>query len=94
MNLFTAVSACFPLMYLLGAGINGYLLRKKVEPGVLKGLLAINLLLFGACFVVMAFLTFLPPIVLTGLVFLALIVSYFMVPNPLQKLLEKSHNSQ
>ncbi len=36
----------------------------------MRGILAINLLMFGLLFAVMAYFTFLPPIVCTGLIFL------------------------
>ena len=74
-DLMTALSACFAFMYLFGGLINLYLIRKKVDAGIMKGVLGINLLVFGPCFVVMLFFTFLPPIVLTAAVFLLLIVA-------------------
>jgi len=80
-QIFTALSACFPLLYLLGALNNIYLLKKRVEPGLIKGFLAIQLVVFGITFGVMAALTFLPPIVVTGLVFTFLAVTFFMTPK-------------
>ena len=80
-QLFTALSACFPLLYLLGALNNFYLLKKLVEPGLVKGFLAIQLVVFGITFGLMAALTFLPPIVATGLVFTFLAVAFFMTPK-------------
>src|SRR5712691_12792102 len=67
-NLFTALSSCYTFLCLLAGLTMAYLLKKKVAPGILKGIVGIDLLVFGSCFVVMIFLTFLPPIVLTGLV--------------------------
>src|SRR6185295_2973674 len=49
-QLFTALSACFPLFYLLGALNNIYCLKKKVDVGLLRGLLAIQLIVFGIAF--------------------------------------------
>ncbi len=80
-NLFKALSSCFSLLCLLGGLINIYLLRRKVEAGVVKGLVGIQLVVFGICFGVNAALTFLPPIVLTGLVFVFLAVTYFATPS-------------
>lgn len=74
-DLMTALSACFAFLYLFGGLVNLYLLRREVGIEVMKGLLGINLLVFGPCFVVMMFFTFLPPIVLTGAVFLLLVVA-------------------
>lgn len=75
MNIMTAFSACFALLYLMGALVNGYLLRRKTDIVTMKGIITINLVVFGVCFMVMALNTFLPPIVMTGMVFLSLIVS-------------------
>ena len=73
-NLFTALSSCFSLLCLLGGLTNAYLLKKKVDAGILKGIVLINLFVFGICFVMVLVFTFLLPIVLTGLIalFLAL----------------------
>lgn len=75
MNIMTAFSACFALLYLMGALVNGYLLRRKTDIVTMKGIITINLVVFGVCFMIMALNTFLPPIVMTGMVFLSLIVS-------------------
>jgi hypothetical protein len=80
-ELFKALSSCFSLLCLLGGLINIYLLRRKVEASVVKGLVGIQLIVFGICFGVNVALTFLPPIVLTGLVFLSLAFTYFATPS-------------
>ena len=67
-NLFTALSSCFSLLCLLGGLTIAYLLKKRVEAPILKGFVGINLLVFGICFVMMLIFTFLPPVVLTGLI--------------------------
>lgn len=69
-NLFTALSSCFSLLCLLGGLTNAYLLKKRVDARIMKGIIWINLLVFGICFVMMLVFTFLPPIVLTGLIVL------------------------
>jgi len=82
-NLFTALSSCFSLLCLLGGLINIYLLKKKVDVSVVKGLVGIQVLVFGICFGVMVALTFLPPIALTGFVFISLLGAYLTArPNP------------
>lgn len=78
-NLFTALSSCFSFACLLGGGINAYLLWKGADPGILKGVVGINVLVFGGIFAVMAVFTFLPPIIFTGLIFVSLIVSYLLL---------------
>ena len=80
-SLFTALSSCFTFLCLLG-GLNiSYLLKKKVAPGILKGIVRIHVLVFGVCFVVMVIFTFLPPIVLTGLLVLFLAIGLFTIPS-------------
>src|SRR4030095_4981602 len=80
-DLFTALSSCFSFVCLLGGLINAYLLRKKVSVDILRGIVLINVVVFGAIFAVMAFFTFLPPIILTGLIFVSLLVAYFTIPK-------------
>src|ERR1041385_6595429 len=73
-NLFTALSSSFSLLCLLAALMNAYLVRKRVSTEIMRGVLAIDMLVFGICFVGIAVFTFLLLIILTGLivVFLAL----------------------
>ena len=75
-ELMTALSACFTLLYLFGGLLNAYLLRRSKDEDLLRGVLKINLLVFGICFVVMAAFTFPPPIVLTGLVAFCLAIAF------------------
>lgn len=71
-NLFTALSSCFSLLCLLGGLMNGYLIKKSLGAEIMRGVIVIDLLVFGICFGVMVVFTFLPPIVLTGLIVLFL----------------------
>ena len=80
-DLFTALSSCFSFLCLLGGLTLGYLLIKQTEPSVMKGVIGINVIVFGAVFVVMAVFTFLPPIILTGLIFINLLAAYLVVPK-------------
>ena len=74
-ELIFALSACFCLVCLLGGLLNWYLLRKKVEPEIMKGVITINLIVFGIFFGLVATFAFLPPIILIGLIVLFLILS-------------------
>ncbi|HTH54458.1 MAG TPA: hypothetical protein VL728_00345 [Cyclobacteriaceae bacterium] len=76
-QLYSAMSACFVLLFLLGALVNLYIVRNKTSPEWIRGILAMEMIVFGICFLVMTFLTFIPPAALTGLVFAFLIASYF-----------------
>ncbi len=80
-NFMTALSSCFSFVCLLGGLTLGYLMLKHTEPNVMKGVIAINAIVFGAIFVIMAVFTFLPPIVCTGLIFFNLLAAYLVVPK-------------
>lgn len=80
MELFLALSSCFTFLYILG-GINSFYLINRLQSKAMRGYLLINILVFGVCFLVMLFLTFLPPIILTGIVFALLIVSLITLPK-------------
>jgi hypothetical protein len=82
-ELFLSVSACFTLLFLFGGMTNTFLLRKHVSADVMKGMLVIQLFTFGACFGAMLTFAFLPPIVLSGLTFTALLIARFSITgNP------------
>ena len=78
-ELMTALSACFTLLCLLGGINNWYLLHKKADPSLILGLLNIQIGIFGLCFGLMNAFTFLPPIVLTGLIFFLLLIARFLL---------------
>jgi hypothetical protein len=80
MDLLLALSSCFTFLYLLG-GINNFYLINRMDTKTIRGYLLINLIVFGMCFFVMLFLTFLPPIILTGIVFVLLFASYITSPK-------------
>ena len=80
MDLFLALSSCFTFLYILG-GVNNFFLIKKLDQKDLKGYLVVNILVFGTCFGVMLFLTFLPPIIFTGIVFALLVASIVTLPK-------------
>jgi hypothetical protein len=80
-NLMTALSSCFSFVYLLGAATTWHLLRARVGVDVLRGFVAINVVVFGAAFAVMLAFTFLPPIVLTALVEAFLVGGWLTLPR-------------
>ena len=81
MNLFTALSSCFTFLCIFAALTNGHLLWKQTEPSVMKGIIGINLLIFGVMLAVMAWFTFLLPVVCTGLIFINLLAAFIVVPK-------------
>jgi len=82
-DLFTALSACYPLLCILALLTLGYLLWKKAEPGLMRGILLINVFVFGVCLIVVVVFTFLPPIIMMGLIFICLLVAYVLCPRGL-----------
>lgn len=80
-NMFLALSSCFSFVCLLGGLTLGYLLLKHAEPRIMRGIIAINTIVFGMIFVVMCVFTFLVPITLTGLIFVNLLAAFIFVPK-------------
>lgn len=78
-DLFTAMSACFALLCLLAGLINLYLVRKCKDPGVIKVLLGISSFISVVCFIIMLVFTFLPPIILTGLIAVCSLLAYISI---------------
>ncbi|SRR5258708_429731 len=81
MNLFTALSSCFTFLCIFAALSNGYLLWNHTEPSVMKGIITINVVIFGAVFAMLLYFTFLPPIVCAGLIFINLVAAFIVVPK-------------
>lgn len=80
-DLLTGLSLCFTLICLLGALINWYFKKKNLAAELWKGLLLIEIVIFGAMFIGMAIFTFLPPIVCTALIFIFVSGAYLTVNN-------------
>jgi hypothetical protein len=80
-NLFTGLSLCFTLICLFGAMLNWYFKKKNLTAALWKGLLLIEIIIFGAVFIGMLAFTFFPPIVCTGLIFIFVSGAYLSVNN-------------
>jgi len=78
-DLMTAFSISLTLLLLFGGCLNWFLLRKKVESETMRGVIGINVIIFGGCFAAMTLLTFLPPIICTGLIFICLLMAYITI---------------
>lgn len=76
-DFFFALGLCFTLFCLLGGFINWWLNKKRISVDIWKGVLLIQIVIYGAAFLSCLFYTFLPPIVCTGLISLFAIGSYF-----------------
>jgi hypothetical protein len=82
-ELVTALSSSFSLLCLLAGLTLSYLARQntQVEMRVLKGVVGMHLIEFALCFIIVAVFTFLPPIILMGLIFLSLLMAYLSIPS-------------
>lgn len=80
-ELMLVFSASLCLLYIFGGIINWYLLQKKADREIMKGVITINLVVFGICFGLVAAFAFLLPVILTGLVFMSLIFSRLLIRN-------------
>lgn len=69
-DLFTGLSLCFTLICLFGAMLNWYLKKKTLTADIWKGVLLIEMVIFGTVFIAMSIFTFLPPIICTALIFI------------------------
>lgn len=80
-NFMLSFSICFTLLLLFAGLLNWWMLAKKVDDHLLKGIVGINLLIFSACFLTMIMLTFIMPITCIGLIWLALLIAYLYAPK-------------
>ncbi len=71
-ELFMSLSISYSLFFLFCGLLNWLLMRYKAGAGMLRGIVNLQLVVFGACAVVMLIFAFLPPIVLSVLVFVCL----------------------
>lgn len=78
-ELLFVLSACYCLVCLLGGLLNWYLLQKKVAPQIMKGVININLIVFGILLGLTLGFAFLIPVILSVLIFVPLIFSRFTV---------------
>ena len=72
-------SACLGLLCLLGGLLNWYLLRKKVDTDIMKGVIIINLIVFGILAALTIAFTFLMPIILLGSIVVFLLFSLLTI---------------
>jgi hypothetical protein len=80
-DIMNSLSISFMLLFFFGGFLNWFLLKKHLALEIMKGVIWINIIIFGACLAAMIFFAFLPPIVLNGLVFICLIGSLLTINN-------------
>jgi hypothetical protein len=80
-DFFMGLSLCFTLICLFGALLNWYLKRKNIAADLWKGILLIQIIIFGAVFAGMLAFTFAPPIICTLLIFIFVCGAYMSRKN-------------
>ena len=80
-EILVALSSSFSLLCLLGGWTMSKLNRVGVDLRLLKSLVGAHVWVFGLCFFIMATHTYLLLIILSGLIFLSLLVAYFLIPR-------------
>jgi hypothetical protein len=81
MNLFNALSSCYSLLCLFGGLVTLLMLKRNAAPEILRGIVLIDLLIFGVLFAVTLFLTFLLPIIAAGLIFVSVLAAFITLPR-------------
>lgn len=76
-HILLALGACFSLLCLMGAIINLYLAGHSIPRVIWKGLLFIQLVIFSACFIIMALFTFFIPVLLNGIILISLFIARY-----------------
>ena len=75
-DLMNSLSMGFMLLFVLAGVSNIYLWKQKIPVKTMKGVMAVNSLVFGACFLYAFTHAFIIPVVCTGLVFVCCLVAY------------------
>jgi hypothetical protein len=78
-DLMNSFSIAFALLLFFSGILNLFLLKSNLSNKIMKGIILINLFTYLICFVAMCLLTFLPPIICTGLIVIALLTSYLIL---------------
>jgi len=80
-DLMNSFSISFSLLLIFGGALNWFLLLKNADPHLFKGVILMQVLIYGLCLVAMYILTFLIPVICIALIFIALLITYFTMPT-------------
>ena len=80
-DLFLSMSISFALLFLFGGIINLSLINLKADNRILKTVIGASVIIFGIIFIANILLTFIMPVVFTGLVFFTLLLSWYIIPR-------------
>ncbi|MCU0394438.1 MAG: hypothetical protein MUF29_00900 [Chitinophagaceae bacterium] len=79
-DIMVSLSACMTLLCAGSGLINLVLYRAGIEPHIMRQIMLVNALVFGAGLVVMVFFAFLGPIVCFALIWICAVMAVFMRP--------------
>lgn len=75
-DIMNSFSISFTLFLFFSGILNLFLLRSHLPMKTMSGVVLLNLVAYSICFITMSLLTFLPPIVCTGVIVLFLLLAY------------------
>lgn len=78
-ELMNSFSIAFALLLFFSGILNLFLLKNNLPTKTIKGVILINFCTYLICFISMSLLTFLPPIICTGLIVITLFISYLII---------------
>lgn len=84
-DLMNSFSIAFALFLFFSGILNLFLLRSNLPKKIMKGVIMINFFAYLICFITMSILTFLPPIICTGLIVTTLLIAYLQLNKELAK---------
>jgi hypothetical protein len=77
-DILNSFSISFSIFLFFSVSLNLFLLKSKLPIKTVKGVILINFIAYSLCFMTMSCLTFLPPIICTGLTAFALLIAYII----------------
>ena len=78
----TSFSIAFTLLLLFAGVLNWFLVHKRAGSSLLNGIVIIQVIIFGLCFITMWRYTFIIPVICVGLIFIALLISWRTMDSP------------
>ena len=84
-EIFLCFSISFTTLFVFGGLVNVALLKCQAPVQLVKPIFGIQSLVYGVLFVATASLTFLPPIICTGLIFGSCLTSFFFLSKKVHK---------
>ncbi|MES2645693.1 MAG: hypothetical protein V4717_02370 [Bacteroidota bacterium] len=85
-EMFLCFSISFTLLFVFGGLVNITLLKSQAALSLVKTIFGIQTFIYGVIFIATALLTFLPPIICTGLIFASCLMTFLYLTKKENKL--------